>query len=56
MSEVKYQLDIYNPAEFYAALGLLTVFSLEHHNAQLWSHFQVHDHAGESLTHRWRFR
>jgi CRISPR-associated protein Csb3 len=48
MSEVKLQLDIYNPGEFYAALGLLTVFSLQHPEAYIYSHFQLYRHQGES--------
>lgn len=48
MSEVKQQLNIYNPAEFYAVLGLLTVFSLQHPEADLSSHFEVSEHHGEN--------
>src|SRR6516162_1830969 len=48
MSEAKQQLDIYNPAEFYAALGLLTVLSLQHREAELDSHFELAGHQGEN--------
>jgi CRISPR-associated protein Csb3 len=48
MSQFKQPLDIYNPAEFYAALGLLTVFSLQHREATIHSHFEILPHHGEN--------
>src|SRR5262245_47066607 len=48
MSTVEQRLDVYNPAEFYAALGLLTVFSLQHPKADLSSHFDLSGHQGEN--------
>jgi hypothetical protein len=48
MSTVKQHLDIYNPGEFYAALGLLTVFSHQHQGADLYSCFDLSGHQGEN--------
>src|SRR5579872_460982 len=46
MGIVKSQLDIYNPAEYISALGLLTVFSLQHPGTDILSQFQVAGHLG----------
>ena len=48
MKQFRHQLDIYNPGEFYAALGLLTVFSLQHRPADLDSHFELLGHQGDN--------
>jgi CRISPR-associated protein Csb3 len=46
MAEIR--LDIYNPAQFYAVLGMLTVFSQQHPDTVILSHFQIEHHTGEN--------
>jgi len=48
MNEIKHELNIYNPAEFFASLGVLTVSGLQHPNADIHSHFAISGHRGES--------
>lgn len=47
MFQIYHSLDIYNPGEFFASLGLLTVFSLQQSEAEMVSHFEISGDEGE---------
>jgi len=47
ISTITHPLDIYNPAEFFASLGLLTALSLQHPDAEMFSHFVISGHQGD---------
>ncbi len=47
VGEVRHELDIHNPAEFFASLGVLTAFSLQHREAEIYSYFDISGHQGE---------
>jgi CRISPR-associated protein Csb3 len=42
------KLDVYNPAEFYGVLGVMTVLSLQHPQSDIMSHFEVSGRRGEN--------
>jgi hypothetical protein len=44
------KLNIYNPAEFYGVLGVLTVLSLRHLQSDIMSHFEVSGRRGDNNT------
>src|SRR5579872_6004506 len=50
MTEISHELDIYNPAEYFASLGVLTALGSQYPDANLRSHFVVARHRGERNT------
>src|ERR1035438_9284003 len=46
--ELRFKLDVYNPAEYYAALGLLELIILQ--DDEVLSHFEADDTTGANST------
>jgi len=47
MSEIELTLNINNPADYYAALGVMTILSLQTRDADIRSHFKIAEHIGQ---------
>lgn len=48
MHKITHEFDVYNPAEFFASLGILTAFALQYPQADIRSHFVISAHRGET--------